>query len=377
MTSLTLDNLNLIYSGTDDHAVSEFALHVNSSEFITLLGPSGCGKTSTLKMIAGLIAPDSGDILFDGQSVSHLPPEKRRAAMVFQNHLLFPYLTVRQNVGFGLKMKRTAPHEIDRKVNDMLEKVQLREQAESKPHQISGGQRQRAALARALVTEPQLLLLDEPLSSLDAHLRDEMRNMILSLQRQSGTTTVMVTHDQDEALKISDRIALMFDGELSQFDYPAAFFERPSNIKTAQFFGCQNFLRGKVVGRTMLCALGEIQLPTNIPTSTANSSELKGTATFRAESLIINPSVKSENFCEAELLTIEFAGSYRDCRMKVKMCNGKPVKPAAQQPDNEKTHQGEAGMLHVHCHARDIAGLAIGATVRLRIPPEAIWVMPA
>ncbi len=370
MTTLTLENLNLRYNGGADHAVREFSLHVNSSEFITLLGPSGCGKTSTLKMIAGLIAPDNGDILFDDRSITHLPPEKRRAAMVFQNHLLFPYLTVRQNVAFGLKMKRVAAAEIQRRVNNMLDDVQISDLADSKPHQISGGQRQRAALARALVTEPQLLLLDEPLSSLDAHLRDEMRNLIINLQRQSGTTTVMVTHDQHEALHISDRIALMFDGRLGQFDRPTALFERPSDIATAKFFGCQNFLECRISGQRMLCQFGELHLSANSTAGIGAASEYKGTATFRAESLIVNPSQTSVNLCKAELLNVEVAGSYRKCQVKITRCNDNPVSAGEQEPTDDNS------IIYLHCHARDINAYAVGDQIDLCIPPESIWIIP-
>lgn len=375
MTSLTLDNLNLTYSGSNTNAVRDFSLQVNSSELITLLGPSGCGKTSTLKMIAGLVPPNSGDIRFDGQSVAHLPPERRQAAMVFQNHLLFPYLTVRQNVGFGLKMQRVAGAEIERKVDAMLESVQLGELGGNKPHEISGGQRQRAALARALVTEPQLLLLDEPLSSLDPHLRDEIRNLIIDLQRQTGTTTVMVTHDQDEALQISDRIALMFDGELSQFDYPTAFFERPANVTSARFFGCQNFLSGNVTGQKIVCSLGEIRLSaTNTLTST--NPKRRVTAAFRAENLIVNPPGQTNNYCEVKLLAIEFAGSYRKCQVQVMACNGVALQPLGEQRVGTQATGNNEAVLQLHCHARDIGEYAVGEHMHLSIPPEAIWIMP-
>ncbi len=241
MTQVDLLHLDKVYENRH-HAVQDVTLHLPSGKITALLGPSGCGKTTTLKMIAGLLEPSKGDILFGGNSVLHLPAEKRTAVMAFQNHLLFPYMNVGENVGFGLKMRGEKKAVREKRVADLLALVQLTGYTNRRPHQLSGGQQQRVALARALITEPEVLLLDEPLSNLDAHLREEMRTLILNLQRQLGITTIFVTHDQEEAVILADQIALMFDGRVQQFGAPRTFYERPRTEQIARFFGGSNFL---------------------------------------------------------------------------------------------------------------------------------------
>ncbi|MGB1289372.1 MAG: ABC transporter ATP-binding protein, partial [Aggregatilineales bacterium] len=209
MTHVILDKIQKIYPGATIPAVDDFSLDIPSGRLVAFLGPSGCGKTTTLKMIAGLINPTAGRITFDGDDILPIPSEKRGAVMVFQNYLLFPYMSVGDNVGFGLKMRGVDKKTIQKKVQQMLELVKLPDIAKRRPAQLSGGQQQRVALARALITEPRVLLLDEPLSNLDAHLRDEMRELILMIQRDLKVTTVFVTHDQEEAVMLADRIALM------------------------------------------------------------------------------------------------------------------------------------------------------------------------
>lgn len=244
MTQVDLLHLDKVYDN-GHHAVQDVTLHVPSGKITALLGPSGCGKTTTLKMIAGLLPPTKGDILFGGESVLTLPAEKRPAVMAFQNHLLFPYMSVGENVGFGLKMRGEKKEVRRQRVAELLALVQLEGYAERRPNQLSGGQQQRVALARALITEPEVLLLDEPLSNLDAHLREEMRTLILNLQRQLGITTIFVTHDQEEAVILADQIALMFDGRVHQFGPPRSFYERPRTEQIARFFGGVNFLPGQ------------------------------------------------------------------------------------------------------------------------------------
>jgi ABC-type Fe3+/spermidine/putrescine transport system ATPase subunit len=257
MTQVTLHGLNKVFLGKEQvHAVKDLDLDIASSKITALLGPSGCGKTTTLKMIAGLLQPSGGDITFDDKSVLGIPPEKRGAAMVFQNYLLFPYMTVGDNVGFGLRMRHVDKGIIKDKVAEMLELVKLPGYEERRPKQLSGGQQQRVALARALIIGPEVLLLDEPISNLDAHLRDEMRELILGIQRQLGITTIFVTHDQEEAVVLADRIALMFDGELHQFDEPNAFYEQPASARIARFFGGVNFVAGTKKGEQVETPLG-------------------------------------------------------------------------------------------------------------------------
>ena len=261
MTQVNLRALNKVFRGMEEvHAVRDLDLEIASGKITALLGPSGCGKTTTLKMIAGLLHPTSGGVHFDGESVLNIPAEKRGAAMVFQNYLLFPYMSVGDNVGFGLRMRHVPREERAKKVSDMLELVHLPGYEERRPKQLSGGQQQRVALARALVIGPRVLLLDEPLSNLDAHLRDEMRELILSIQRQLGITMIFVTHDQEEAVVLAHSIALMFDGQLHQFDVPNTFYERPASARIARFFGGVNFVEGTKQGDQVQTPLGVLQV---------------------------------------------------------------------------------------------------------------------
>ena len=229
-------------------AVDAIDLSVANGEFVTLLGPSGCGKTTTLNMIAGFLAPDAGHIRLQGRTVETLPPFRRDLGLVFQDYALFPHMTVADNVGFGLRMRHVPRAEIARRVDDALALVQLAGLGARRPGQLSGGQRQRVALARALVIRPAMLLLDEPLSNLDLKLREEMRVEISALQRRLGIATVFVTHDQGEALTMSDRVAVMRAGRIEQIGTPAEIYERPLNRFVASFIGSINLLavRGAV-----------------------------------------------------------------------------------------------------------------------------------
>ena len=226
-------------------AVDGIALHVAPGEFVTLLGPSGCGKTTTLNMIAGFEQPDGGSILLAGRAVDRLPPFRRDIGLVFQDYALFPHMTVAQNVGFGLRMRRVGTAEAARRVEAALELVHLPHLGARRPLELSGGQRQRVALARALVIRPTVLLLDEPLSNLDLKLREEMRLEIVGLQRRLGITTVLVTHDQSEALAVSDRVAVMNRGRIEQVGSPEEVYERPATRFVAAFLGITNFIAGR------------------------------------------------------------------------------------------------------------------------------------
>ncbi|HEX4173544.1 MAG TPA: ABC transporter ATP-binding protein [Acetobacteraceae bacterium] len=223
-------------------AVDRVDLTVWQGEFVTLLGPSGCGKTTTLNLIAGFIAPHGGTIRLQGRPVEWLPPFRRNLGLVFQDYALFPHMTVAENVGFGLRMRHVARAEVARRVADALTLVQLRGLGERRPHQLSGGQRQRVALARALVIRPAMLLLDEPLSNLDLKLREEMRVEISTLQRRLGIATVFVTHDQGEALTMSDRVAVMREGRIEQIGTASDIYERPATRFVASFIGAANLI---------------------------------------------------------------------------------------------------------------------------------------
>ncbi len=226
-------------------AVDGIDLTVARGEFLTLLGPSGCGKTTTLNMIAGFVLPDSGAIYLADKPIDDLPPFRRDIGLVFQDYALFPHMTVEQNVAFGLRMRKVERSEITRRVKEALDLVKLPGLGDRRPLELSGGQRQRVALARALVIRPTVLLLDEPLSNLDLKLREEMRLEITSLQRRLGITTILVTHDQGEALVVSDRVAVMNKGQIEQIAPPVNIYERPASRFVADFIGTMNFVRGE------------------------------------------------------------------------------------------------------------------------------------
>jgi iron(III) transport system ATP-binding protein len=228
-------------------AVDGVSLEVHEGELVTLLGPSGCGKTTALRMIAGFEMPTAGRILIDGTDVSTLPPHARNTAMVFQSYAIFPHLTVAQNVAFGLEMRRLGKVEIASRVGAVLELVELAGLQHRSPEQLSGGQQQRVALARAIVTEPRVLLFDEPLSNLDAKLREQMRSEVRRLQRRLNITSVYVTHDQAEAMALSDRIVVMESGRVQQVAEPFEIYAHPINRFVADFIGRVNFLEGRVV----------------------------------------------------------------------------------------------------------------------------------
>ena len=257
MTFLTLKGLTKRYDGAADVCVNGINLDVDEGQIVVLLGPSGSGKTTTLKMIAGLIEPTSGDILIEDKSIVPVPPDKRDVSLVFQKSLLFPHMTVAQNIGFGLKMMGTSRNVIAQKVVEMLELVRLDEYGDRKTTQLSGGQEQRVSLARALVIEPKILLLDEPLSALDAELRLEMRELILKLKEKFSVTVLFVTHDQQEAVMLADKIALMIDGEIVQYGASKTFYTRPRTKKVAEFFGWTNFVAATKKGKVVSSCFGD------------------------------------------------------------------------------------------------------------------------
>lgn len=264
MSFLSLQSLTKHFDSVK--AVSEFSLNVEQGEFVSLLGPSGCGKTTALHMIAGFVEPSQGRITLDGTDVTAIKANRRGIGIMFQSYALFPHMTVAQNVRFGLEMRRVSRPEQRRRVSEALELVRLNGLDERYPRELSGGQCQRVALARALVIKPPLLLLDEPLSNLDAKLREDMQLELRNIQQQLGTTTVMVTHDQAEALSLSDRVVVMNQGEIVQVDEPFRAYEQPHNAFVSAFVGKTNLLQGQVIEEcvdTMRVRMGnsELELP--------------------------------------------------------------------------------------------------------------------
>ncbi|MGE8635571.1 MAG: ABC transporter ATP-binding protein, partial [Achromobacter piechaudii] len=243
MAKVSIENIRKQFGAAV--AVSDFSLEIAEGELVTFLGPSGCGKTTTLRMIAGFITPTSGRIRIGDTDVTRLPVHKRDTGMVFQRYALFPHMTVAENVAFGLEMHKVPKSERDAKIRRVLDMVRMTELRDRYPRQLSGGQQQRVAIARALAIEPKVFLLDEPLSNLDAKLRLEVREEIRSLQQRLGLTTVFVTHDQEEALAIADRMAIMHDGIVQQVGAPSTLYERPANLFVADFLGKMNVFTGK------------------------------------------------------------------------------------------------------------------------------------
>lgn len=225
-------------------AIDHVSIDIQEGEFFTLLGPSGCGKTTLLRMIAGFNTIEEGDIMFGDVRINDVPAHKRDIGMVFQNYAVFPHLSIYDNVGYGLKARKVPKEEAHRRIMDALEVVQIADLKDRMPAELSGGQQQRVALARAIVIEPKILLMDEPLSNLDAKLRIQMRTVIRKLQRQLNITTIYVTHDQEEALAISDRIAVMNQGRVEQIDRPDVLYQKPNNRFVSNFIGTSNFLTG-------------------------------------------------------------------------------------------------------------------------------------
>ncbi len=261
MTHLKLSNISKVFSGTN--AVENFNLDVEKGEFVSFLGPSGCGKTTTLRMIAGFEIPTMGNVTIDNVDITDKAPNQRNVGMVFQAYALFPNMTVAQNIGYGLRIRRESKATIKKTVEEMLALIHLEQKGNSFPHQLSGGQQQRVALARALAIHPQVLLLDEPLSALDAKIRVSLRAEIRAIQRKLGITAIYVTHDQEEALSISDRIVVMYDGKIEQVGTPFEIYNFPQTAFVASFVGTLNTTTAEVVDPVkQLLQMEGIQLET-------------------------------------------------------------------------------------------------------------------
>lgn len=306
MSKITIKNIEKSLRGVK--ILNKINFEVEEGKIVSLLGPSGCGKTTTLKVIAGLIAPDKGEIFLGDKSITKLAVEKRGTVIVFQEHLLFPHLTIEENIGFGLKMAKRPKTFIKQQVEKMLELVKLIGSNKKYPHQLSGGQQQRIALARALAVEPKVLLLDEPFSSLDPALREEMRELTLTIQKKLNMTTILVTHDKEEALMSSDKIAIMLNGEIRQFGSPAQLYETPNSIEVANFLGEKNYIAGSVSNGQFMSEL------INFPTLNEDAKEAK--LMVKQEDIQIFPvGVKG---LEGVVLASKYAGEriYYDIQVK-------------------------------------------------------------
>jgi len=283
MATVTYDKASRIYPGQERPAVNELELEIGDGEFLVLVGPSGCGKSTSLRMLAGLEDVDRGRILIEGKDVTNLPPKSRDIAMVFQNYALYPHMSVYENMAFALKLRKTPKSEIDRRVKEAAALLQLDEYLSRKPKALSGGQRQRVAMGRAIVREPQVFLMDEPLSNLDAKLRVQTRSQIATLQAKLGITTVYVTHDQVEAMTMGHRVAVMLDGVLQQCDTPRELYDKPGNVFVAGFIGSPA-MNIKTVGLTETGAsFAELSVPLTREQLAAAKADNKITIGFRPE----------------------------------------------------------------------------------------------
>ena len=307
-------------------ALSGVSLDVYEGEFLTLLGPSGCGKTTTLRIIAGLEMPSRGVVLLNGEDITGLPPEKRQVNTVFQNYALFPHMNVEKNIAYGLKMRGASRQEMKEAVGKMLALVQLEGYGKRQPGQLSGGQRQRVAIARSLVLSPRILLLDEPLGALDLQLRRQMQQELKRMQRSLGITFIYITHDQEEALGMSDRIALMRDGRFVQVGSPEALYERPETAFAASFIGETNLLRGRaaaVKDDGVLMDVGGITLPADSSLWISPGDPL--CLSIRAERLYMSAApVKEPCRLSGTLAESRYAGGERIC--VVHLPDGQAVK---------------------------------------------------
>ena len=315
MSFLTLTSIQKSFGPVQ--VVKDFDMTIEKGEFVSFLGPSGCGKTTVLRMIAGFETPSGGTISIDGKSQQNLKPNQRNIGMVFQAYALFPNMTVAENVAFGLKVAGKPKAEIDVRVGEMLGLIKLDQLAERYPYQMSGGQQQRVALARALAPKPQVLLLDEPLSALDAKIRVSLREEIRMIQRQLGITTVFVTHDQEEALSISDRIVVMNAGRADQIGKPAEIYNRPATRFVANFVGTLNLIEAKVVDAgANRVAIGDQGVTLREPLGDVTAGDTVSLA-LRPETGSISPDAKGDTALSGAVVSSNFLGSVIRTRMDV------------------------------------------------------------
>lgn len=322
MVSVTLDGLTKSFSRSGV-VVDRMSLRVEEGEFFTLLGPSGCGKSTTLRMIAGFEEPDSGQILFNDRDVTFMPANKRDVGLVFQNYALFPHMSVTGNVAFGLTVRKIRGAVAEERIRQVLAQVHLTEQADARVDELSGGQQQRVALARALVYRPQLLLLDEPMSNLDARLRLETRGALRNLHAETGITSIYVTHDQAEALAMSTRVAVMNTAEVHQIGTPADVYERPSTRFVATFLGRNNIFDGvvtEVAGDAVSVRLGDGSTIQGSASRTSPGLPLgPGNAvgvTIRAETIRLASQTDTQNVVSGAVTDVEYVGATLSCELE-------------------------------------------------------------
>jgi len=314
MAFLELTNINKLFV-QGHYAVDNFNLNVESGEFISFLGPSGCGKTTTLRMIAGFETPSSGSIKINRVEITNKPPNQRQIGMVFQSYALFPNMTIAGNIGFGLMLAGKKNDEIKKRLGEMLDLIHLPNYGDRYPYQLSGGQQQRVALARAIAIQPQLLLLDEPLSALDAKIRVELRSEIRRIQRELGITTIYVTHDQEEALSLSDRIVVMNSGKIEQVGTPFEIYNYPTTAFTASFVGQLNLMPITVADAASgTSTFNGIRLNTSQPTSLANGTSAK--LALRPEEMNFGK-VDGKNLLDGKVESITFLGSIVRTRVDI------------------------------------------------------------
>jgi putative spermidine/putrescine transport system ATP-binding protein len=358
MTFLSLTGIQKQFPG-GVMAVADFNLEAARGEFVSFLGPSGCGKTTTLRMIAGFERPTAGTIVVDGTDITDKSPNQRNVGMVFQSYALFPNMTVADNIGFGLKVRKRPKADIARKVAELIEMMHLEGRADRFPWQMSGGQQQRVALARALAIEPEVLLLDEPLSALDAKIRIALRSEIRSIQRQLGITTVYVTHDQEEALSLSDRVVVMSDGHVEQIGTPSEIYNFPTTAFVASFVGTLNLVNAGVIdpadGRLAIDGQ-EVRVSKAIVSYGAGD---RVTLAVRPEGISLGPGEDGANQLRGQVQDINFLGSI--VRIRVRLDGGDRPTVIALDTFNEP---------HL-----TLPGL--GESAEISFPPEACFVLGA
>ena len=355
MSSLTFDRLGKAYGDTD--VVRDVSLTIREGEFVSLLGPSGCGKTTILRMVAGLVDPSRGRILIGDEDVTRLPPNKRGLGLVFQSYALFPHLTVYENVAFGLRRRKVAGAELEKRVKETLSLVRLDVFGERFPRQLSGGQQQRVAIARALAPRPRVLLFDEPLSNLDAQLRDEMQIELKRLQRALGVTTLFVTHDQGEALSMSDRVGVMAKGVMQQFATPEDIYHRPATGFVASFIGKPNRLSGTVASRT--ADGGTVRLAGSLLLSSSHIDAPEGAVVdvvVRQEAIRLRSEATAPNALRGAVVLRSFSGARVQYVVKLDGGVELVVEAASIGPD---------------------AALDIGSAVSVTVDPAAIFTTTA
>ena len=312
MAEVSLELKEIKKSFTEGEAVLDnISLEISKGEFITLLGSSGCGKTTTLRIIAGLEQPDAGSVWLDGREVTGLEPNQRDVNTVFQNYALFPHMNVAENIGYGLKLKKVPKSEIRKKVSQMLELVQLEGYEKRKPSELSGGQKQRVAIARALVNNPKVLLLDEPLGALDLQLRRAMQIELKHLQKKLGITFIYITHDQEEAINMSDRIAVMKDGRIEQIGTPDEIYNHPKTSYVATFVGNANILHGaaeRIQGENAIVKIGNDRVIVKLETSQQNTEDT-GVKQYLSAGEKVTLAVRSENILLQETAVIGDTGT--------------------------------------------------------------------